>query len=389
MKRLFIVIAGLLLALSGLASAADRAHEDFVLGTDDVIEITVPSHSSFPNERDLNKTLIVLPDGKLHYGEVGAFTAAGKTPTALALEIKKALEKTRDNVVVVVSVKEVHSLRARILGAVKATGSYEVKPGWRLLDLVAMAGGLSGKPSHVSGQIVRGTSILIPIELSAAVNEPMGPANVPINAGDLVLLSEQDTHNQIHVLGQVAHPGAYDLQDDRTLVSLVSEAGSPTKDAAVSKAYVLRGGVKLPFNLLPILSEGKTDEEITNFRLQPGDVLFIPEITARFGVMGQVRNPGFYPISETEETTVLKALGQAGGQLSEGDLRRAGVIRTVDGKAVATPVNIEAMLKGGRLAGNCVLQPNDVLYIPQRGRSFNWATLLSPIQMLYYLGLGR
>ncbi len=390
MKRITAVGLGVLLAIASMCTAGARqVSDDFLMGPDDVIEVAVPSHSGFANDKDLNKTLIVLPDGKVQYGEMGAFPAAGKTPTMLAADIKKALERTRENVVVVVSVKEVHSRRARILGAVKTNGSYEVKPGWRLLDLVAMAGGLTGKPTRISGHIVRGTTTIVPVELQGAVSQPGGPANVAIEPGDLVLLNEQDVHNQVHVLGQVARPGAYDLQDEGTIVSLISDAGSFTKDAALSKAYVLRGGVRVALNLLPIMRQDKSDESITNFKLLAGDVLFIPEITARFGVMGQVRNPGYFPTSETEEITVMKALSLAGGQSQEGDLRRATIARTVNGKVSATPVNIENLLKRGQQDPNYVLQPNDVLYIPKRGRTFNLGALLSPVQMLYYLGVVR
>lgn len=387
MKRLFTLMVSLLsLLLTGGLGAQEKATSDYVLGPEDVIEITVPSHSRFPNEKDLNKTLVILPDGKIHYSEGGVLTAAGKTPNALAAEIKTFLEKTRSNVVVVVSVKEIHSQRARILGAIKNAGSYDLKPGWHLLDMVASAGGLIAKPTHIFGHIVRNTTELLPLDVPQALNAPNGKANVLLEPGDLILLNERDIPNQVHVMGQVGRPGAFELKEDMTVVSLVSEAGSPTERSALSKAYILRGETRIPMNLLPILLQGKTDETVTKFKLEAGDVLFIPELTLRIGVMGQVNHPGFFPIPETEEPTILKALSIAGGQVPDADLRKAGILRTVNGKVTVLPINIEEMLTRGKLATNVALQSEDVLYIPSRKHTFKWVDILNPITALYYLG---
>ena len=337
------------------------AAEPFTLGADDVIDISVRDHV------EMDRTITILPDGKITVPSLGEFQAAGKTPRALAAEIQVELEKTLNNVSVTVAVKETHSRRARVVGAVKMTGIYDIRSSWRVLDLVVAAGGLSAKPELITGRIFRGGAQVLSFNLLEALRAPDTQANLPLEANDLLLLDEQTPiHRQAQVVGQVNKPSMYDLEPDTTLMGLIAQAGNPTEHAALTRVYVLREGKQIPVNLYPMLVEGKADDKVTKFKMQSGDVVFVPTLEARYGVQGEVSKPAYYPFPEKGEVTVLDALNQAGGQTSTADMSKAGVIRLVDGKYQVMPVNIETMLKKGNLAKNMALQPGDTLYIPPR-----------------------
>ncbi|MCC6730889.1 MAG: SLBB domain-containing protein [Chthonomonadales bacterium] len=365
------------------AGARAQAVTDYVLGADDVIDVSVTNHT------DLNRTVIVRPDGKISFPEIGELSVAGKTPRQLAADMKAALEKTRNNVEVIIEVKEVNSRKVRAVGAVRSPNSYALKPKWRLMDLVAVAGGLTAKPVLVSGSLIRDGTKVIPIDVQRAISDPSSESNPPLQPDDLVIFSEMDAaRRQVHVLGQVAKPGAVELQDGTTLISLLSQAGNPTETAALSKSYILRGTTRIPVDLRRILVEGKTDEATLGFALQPGDALFIPEIEEHYGVMGQVRTPSYYPLPEREPVTVLSALSAAGGQSPEADLSKAGVVRMVNGKTTVIPVNIEEMFKKRDMTANVTLQANDILYVPTKGkRGFNWTDVIGPFSLLSYMGI--
>lgn len=369
-------------SLSGRANAVSEPG-GYVLGTDDVIEITDQNHP------ELNQTLTVLPDGSITYPYVGTLRAAGRTPADLAKEIRGFLERSRNNVDLSVGVKEVHSRRVRILGAVKTSGPLDLKANWRVLDVIAVAGGLTGRSAHIKARVIRGGEA-IPIDLDDASAHPDGVNNPVVLPDDLILLDESDpTSNKVFVMGQVNKPGSYDLGDQGIgIVSLLSQAGNPTDAAALTQAYILRGKTEIPVNLRPVVVEGKVDEATRSLQLQAGDVLFIPGIERRIAVMGQVNKPGYYPMPEMRTLSALDALSLAGGQTQTGELSKAGVIRTVDGAAKVVPVDIEKMLKKGDVASNVTLQPNDILFIPSRSeRKFSWETVLGPLSALSYLGL--
>src|SRR5579871_1023919 len=137
---LFLVLPCAVRAQNGTdKSAKAAADKDYLLGIDDVIEVTVTNHD------DMDRTLTILPNGKINFAGVGEITAAGRTSRAVAEEIRAELDKTLNNFEVVVSVKEVRSRRVRAIGAVRAPGSYDMKPAWRVVDLLAVAGGPTAK----------------------------------------------------------------------------------------------------------------------------------------------------------------------------------------------------------------------------------------------------
>jgi protein involved in polysaccharide export with SLBB domain len=355
-------------AKAGVASKANttaRVDADYVIGPDDVLEVTVLNHD------DLNKMITVRPDGKFAFPYAGEVKAAGRTARSLAAELQARLSRDLNHATVMIAVKEVHARSARVLGAVKTAGTYEIKPNFRVMDLVALAGGLSTKPVRISGRIIR-NKLVIPLpSIEQAVQKPDSSANVRLQPDDLVILDEQDITKQVSVTGQVDKPGAYDLEEGLTILSLLAQAGGPKEGAALRKVHVLRGAAQIPFDLYPVIVDRETDESVTKFRFKAGDVLVVPEIQARYGVMGQVAKPGYFYLPEKDsEATVLKALALAGGPLQgaggqeDAGLQDTTITRITDGKATVIPVDLQAMLEEGA-PDSVALQPNDVLFIPK------------------------
>jgi protein involved in polysaccharide export with SLBB domain len=367
--------------LAGASSGQTKpAPGDYVLGPDDVIEVSVLNHE------DLNKLLVVLPDGKIIFPDVGEIMAAGKTPKQLAADIQKGLEKVRNNVSVAVLVKEIHSRKVRVIGAVRGSaGAYDLKQGGKLIDIIAQAGGLVTKPSRVSAKLIRNGTQIINLDLVEALAHPDGPANVPLEPDDLIILDEAEpSRNQVNVMGEVGKQGAYELDPGVDLAAIIVQAGGPTDKAALSKAYVLRDKKEIPVNLYPVFAESKLTDPAASFKLKPGDVVVIPPIETRYAVMGQVGHPGYYVLPERKPVTVMDALNLAGagGQGSLADMRRVGVIRTVNGKPTVTEVNVEQMLKTHDLSKNVAIQPNDIVYVPAKSsHAFNWLDILYPLSI--------
>src|SRR5262249_57791767 len=69
--------------------------------------------------------------------------AAGLTPMQLRSALVAALEKYMPSPMLSVIVREVHSVRVTVIGEVKAPGRYELRSRATVLDVLAMAGGLS------------------------------------------------------------------------------------------------------------------------------------------------------------------------------------------------------------------------------------------------------
>ncbi|HEY0868609.1 MAG TPA: SLBB domain-containing protein [Fimbriimonas sp.] len=378
----FKVSVLLMMAMLMARLAGAQAGSDYVIGVDDILEISVSSHEG------MDKELTVLADGTITYSWAGTLKAAGKTAAALASEIKALLEKTRNNVQVTVTVKEVRSRLVRIVGPVKNPGGYNLKANWRVLDLIATAGGLNARPGKVTGRVVHTSGKVDAFEMAEASLKPDTDANPVLTPDDLVLLEERDPAlDKVYVMGQVSKPGSYEIAEDGTnLAALLSQAGNVTESAALTRATVMRGSTLLPLNLEPMVARGIVTDEIRAFKLQAGDVLFIPETETKIAVMGQVNRPGQYPLPEVKKLSALDALSLAGGQSQTGDIGKAGIIRVVNGKATVLPVNLDQMMRTKDLAQNVNLEPGDVLYVPTKNdRRFEWRDILSPLSFIFGL----
>ena len=379
------LIVLLLLFVVQPSSFSLQASDDYVLGPGDVIEITVRNHEQ------LNKQLAIMADGKIGYAPVGELRAAGKTPAQLAAEIQAGL-KTLKQATVVVSVISANSQTVRIVGAIKSPGAYPFRRGMRVVDLLAVAGGLSGRPAQSSARLVHKDGKVVQVDIPEAMAKAEGPANVSLAPDDLIVVDMADpARNKVYVMGRVTNPGSVELGDKgASLLSVLAEAGSPLEDAALTKCYVQRDRERIPLNLLPLLVQGKTDDAVTEFQFQAGDILFVPTIEGRFAVMGQVKKPGYYPLSETRTLTVLDAISMAGGQESSADLGKAALVRLENGKPTIVPLDLARMIKRQEIERNLSLQPDDVLFVPQRGqRGLTISDVVAPLSLIRLMMLGR
>lgn len=110
---------------------------DYILGPEDVLEITVWRNV------DLSKTVTVRPDGKISLPLIGDVSAVGKTTVQLADEISGKLKEYKENPQVTILVKEVNSYAIYVLGEVAHPGKFPLKSKTTLLQAVTVAGGFT------------------------------------------------------------------------------------------------------------------------------------------------------------------------------------------------------------------------------------------------------
>jgi polysaccharide export outer membrane protein len=185
----------------------------------------------------------------------------------------------------------------------------------------------------------------------------------------------------VYLLGQVLHPGAYEMQKEWTVAELIAVAGGPTPGAALTRALILRKSETVPIDLDQLLVEGNAS---ANVALNPGDVVIVPETKNRVVVMGGVAKPGPYLFKEGDH--VVDALSAAGGPTPKAVLSNIGIVRLEGQKPAVKPVNLDKFYKSADATQNIVLRPGDVVYVPEvTGMSFG--EILSSLGGLSYLFL--
>ena len=153
MKTLAIsrIAAALLVLLCGAASAqtATRTEQDppnaYAIGLGDVLEISVWKNP------DLSVTVPVRPDGRISVPLLGDVQAAGMTPLALKQTLTDGYKEYVTAPGVSVVVKEIHSRKIYVTGEVAHPGTYDLEPRGKLMQALALAGGLT---PYAKGRVI-------------------------------------------------------------------------------------------------------------------------------------------------------------------------------------------------------------------------------------------
>jgi polysaccharide export outer membrane protein len=125
----------LLAVVGGGVRAGEVVDATYALHPGDKIEVSVWK------EPDLQKPLVISPDGKVSLPLAGEFTAAGKTVSQLRNEIELKLKAVITEPVVTVSIMEVAGNVAYVIGQVNKPGALVMNPRINVLQALALTGG--------------------------------------------------------------------------------------------------------------------------------------------------------------------------------------------------------------------------------------------------------
>jgi polysaccharide export outer membrane protein len=117
--------------------AGERCPAAYVIGPEDLLDIAV-----WGNEA-LTRSVPVRPDGKISLPLLNDVHAAGLTPMELRDKLTEAFKEYMPSPSIAVLVREVHSFKVTVIGQVKTAGRYEIKDRATVLDVLALAGGLT------------------------------------------------------------------------------------------------------------------------------------------------------------------------------------------------------------------------------------------------------
>lgn len=369
-RRLVAASAALLAALLLVPPAASQSASGYILGPEDVLEVSVWGYP------DLTRTVAVRPDGRVSLPLVGEVRAAGLSVDQLARVLTRAYAEYIREPKVTVIVKEFRRIRASVLGQVLRPGTYVLAPGSRLLDLLSAAGGLA-EAAAPQGQLLVAGRPPQSVDLQKVLAGD-ATANLVLRGGETLVVPE-DLTNVVNVLGEVQRPGRYRLKGEVRVLDALLMAGGLTAQASLSGARLVRASretVALQLDALLL-----RQEMAHNLPLAAGDTLFIPEeLNTRIYVLGDVHSPGAFPVRGA--VTLLQAIAMAGGPVQRGAataktvhiVRRQGTPEQVvaGGRVERLPnggtlvsVDLAALLQPTGAVREIAVVPGDVVVIPQ------------------------
>jgi polysaccharide export outer membrane protein len=241
-------------AESAVRTSQDTASGGYVLGRDDVIEV------SLLGRQEWGGRVRVQTDGTVQLALIGKLQAAEHTTSELSETIRKALQTGGFYADPIVNV-EVVSFASRyitVLGAFGNPGLIPMNRPYRLSEILARVGGVrEGGADYIIVRSANGAEKHYPIRDIATGDATQDPY---VQSGDKLYAPIAEV---FYVYGQVHTPGVFPVVNDMTLRMAIARAGGVTDQGSDKRAQVTRGG-----KTITVDSAGK---------ILPGDVVFIKE----------------------------------------------------------------------------------------------------------------
>jgi polysaccharide export outer membrane protein len=226
---------------------------------------------------EMTQQVRVGSDGKAQLALIGKIQVSGLTvqqaADAIARELQDGKFLVRPQVNVLV--KEFTTEGVSVLGEVQHPGIYTILGPRSLLDVISMAGGLTNVADTritIKHRSAEGDSVTVSLRNDDAKTSVA--SDVQVAPGDLVVVPRAGI---VYVLGDVARPGGFVMQDSGkiTLLQALAQAGSFLATAAASHAVLLRKGeegyASSELNINKIARGQEPDLE-----LHANDIVFIP-----------------------------------------------------------------------------------------------------------------
>ncbi len=161
-----------------------------------------------------------------------------------------------------------------------------------------------------------------------------------------------------YVAGEVNRPGGYPLLRSHHLSDLIAVAGGLTSKAGNVVTIAHEGNSASP----TIIDMSYPDANRRNPEIAPGDNITVG-LAGIVYILGDVGRPGGFVLDHRGTLSASQAVALAEGILPSASLRKAELIRTINGTRQEIPLDLKMILQAK--APDPPLQAGDILYIPQ------------------------
>jgi polysaccharide export outer membrane protein len=175
---------------------------------------------------------------------------------------------------VAVSIAELATQKISVLGEVKAPGAYTITTSRSVIDVLALAGGITDVADRRIVIERRATHERVPYFLSNTPDLALASA-IYVNPGDSIVVPKAGI---VYVLGDVARPGGYTMTNNDaqlTALQLLARAGGTNHSAVPSRAKLIhRSGNAYLEEPLPLsaMQKGKRPD----VALEADDIVWVP-----------------------------------------------------------------------------------------------------------------
>jgi polysaccharide export outer membrane protein len=189
MKKARSALIGLSLyvLLSGMSQAdeAPPPRESYGVNAGDILRVSVWK------EEDLQRELLVRPDGHFSFPLAGDVAAEGRSVEQIRRDLTDRLAKYVPNLVVTVEALKIEGNKVFVLGKVNRPGEFVMNANVDVMQAISMAGGTTPFASLNDIKVLRrsnGQQIAIPFNYDSVQSGKKLDQNILLRAGDTVVV---------------------------------------------------------------------------------------------------------------------------------------------------------------------------------------------------------
>ncbi len=288
-------------ALATIAMNTALSSADYQIGPEDLLQITLFNIAD-AEARVTPRTVAVRvsQQGLVSLPLLGDIKVLGLTPTGLEVELKKRYDKYIVNPQVGVLVTEFRQ-KVSVIGAVQKTGVFELSGPKTVIDILALAGGVTekagtqvhiyrqgpnGRESHVIDLLVLASNATL-INASNA-----GSITMPVQAGDVINVPPAGT---FFVDGAVKSPGPYPLGRKFTLTQALTTAGGVDRELYSSDITIFRRTGSSGMENIAVDLDAVFAGSAPDLQIEADDVIVVPMSGGKYFVkrfVGQIFSGG-------------------------------------------------------------------------------------------------
>ncbi len=236
---------------------------------------------------ELEQSARVTDTGKLPLILGGSVQVAGLTPSGAASAIEKAL--VAGHYVLTphasVAIEQTATQNVTIMGQVRTPGSYAIGTPRPILDVLALAGGLTDLADRKVTIQRHATKQRLEFIDSNSANTALD-SSVVVFPGDTVVVPKADV---VYILGDVNRPGGFAMVTNDSKLSVVqaiSLAGGTPPNAVPSHARLIRRQADGSHLDIPLQLSDMEKGKKPDMPLQADDIVYVPFSYARNMAVG-------------------------------------------------------------------------------------------------------
>jgi len=248
----------------------------FQLGPGDKLDIEILGETGSRAET------FVTPDGQLYFDLLPGLAVNGLTTDQLKTELESRLTEFYKHPQVSVNLTQVSSQRVWVLGRLNQPGIYPLDRPLRVLDAIALAGGLftsrftgtTEELADLQHSFLIRKGEMLPVDFQKLIREGDLSQNVYLRPDDFIYLPSSLT-NEVYVLGAVTEPRPVGFMNEMNLIAALGRGLGLRPDADLSRVSIIRGSLTDP-KVATVDARDVIQGKASNIKLEPGDIIFVP-----------------------------------------------------------------------------------------------------------------